>query len=145
MFLCLCISATAICTCVHAYIHFYHSFCCTACGLSVEKSCTRDWTTYINSSRALKNCKNHFGFLNFELFLLGLTVPMATSLCFSVISKIIYSKLVRRSTSQGLEFLKPLLLGLVKKEGYGKKKTYSRQYEWYKTLLNVGLYQLFWY
>lgn len=142
MFLYLCISATAMCT---ACIHSYHSSCCTACGLSVEKSFARDWTTYINSSRALKNCKNNFGFLNFELFLLGLTVPMATSLCFSVISKIIYSKLVRRSTSQGSEFLKPLLLGLVKKEGYGKKKTYSRQYEWYKTLLNVGLYQLFWY
>ena len=121
MYLCNCNLYVRACM----YLHFYHSFCCTACGLSVEKSCTRDWTTYINSSRALENCKNHFGFLNFELFLLGLTVPMATSLCFSVFSKIIYSKLVRRSISQGSEFLKPLLLGLVKKEGYGKKNLFQ--------------------
>lgn len=75
-----------------------------ACGMLVEKSRARDWATHINSSWTSKNgivlfSLEMFSFSSFFYWVISLYVLMC--------SKTIYSKLVRRSTSQGSMSLKP--------------------------------------
>lgn len=86
-----------------------------ACGMPFEKSRAGDWTAYFNSSRTLKNCNERFHISHIMVFTF---VFLWWFLYHSTFSKTTCSRLVKKSTNHESEFLKPLLLELVKRLWY---------------------------